>query len=456
MGQSAKLLRSGTFWIVLSYLLLLPIFFRPTLHGVDPVGYFSWLRSAVVEGSLDIANEFETLGIYRDYNYQNITLPTGFRYNQWSAGPALLWAPLYAAVHGAAALLHSVGVAAPTSGYEAPYLFVTAWSTTLYTLVGVWLVYDIARRSMHELVAALGVITVWLASPLLFYTYSSPFMSHALDFFAGALFLWVWQRTRPATSGWSWFWRGVVFGLCIFVRVQNVLLGGVLAFALLWNLLATHASWWKRIQMLLRNGLALGAGAAVLLAPLMLFWKVVYGAWVYNTYAITSQLDGIHMDLWRPRLLSLAFSNDHGLFFWSPVLLFSVIGLLYLLRQDLELGMLLIGVAALQFYFVSTLTNWNGGGPSFGARLLSGTLPSYAVGMAFFLHSLHGWLRIRWLALLCSVFIIWNFLLIVQYAMGTIPRSGAIDPVQLWRSQWSVVPDNLERIINILLTRRAS
>jgi hypothetical protein len=455
MTTVRRLARSGVFWILLCYALTLPVLFRPVLHGTDPVGYYVWLRSAVVDHNLDIANEFETLGIYRDYDYQNVTLPTGYRYNQWSAGPALLWAPAYAPLHALLTGMQAAGLPVIADGYWLPYTLVAGLATTLYALAGVFLVYFVARRYVGELPAALGAITVWLASPLLFYMYSSPFMSHALDFFANALFLWTWERTRPADRWTGWVGRGAALGLAIVIRVQNVFLVVIPGVYLIWQLLRRQAPLRRRLGRLLSHGIAFSAGLLLLVGPLMLFWKTVYGSWIYNTYAITNQLDGIRSDWLQPNLWQLGFSNDHGLFFWSPVLLVGLVGMFLAWRVDRQLGTVLLGAAGIHFYFVSTLTTWNGGGPSFGARMLVDSLPYFAVGMAFAVATLQQRVRLRYLALVCALFVLWNTLLIVQYALGTIPRGGPIDVTQLVIGQLRVIPDNVPRIIAALRARGA-
>ncbi|MBK8051597.1 MAG: glycosyltransferase family 39 protein [Anaerolineales bacterium] len=442
MTTARRLAHSGAFWILLCYGVTLPLFFRPVLHGVDPVGYFVWLRSAVVDHNLDVANEFEDLGIYRDFNYQNITLPTGYRYNQWSSGPALLWTPAYAPVHALLTGLHAAGVPVAPDGYGVPYTLATAFATTLYGLAGIFLLFRVARKYTGELPAALGVITVWLASPLLFYMYSSPFMSHTLDFFVNALFLWTWEQTRPAARWTGWVRRGAALGLAIVIRVQNVFLIVIPAVYLIWQLFQHATPMRSRLLHLLSHGVAFSGGLMLFVGPLMLFWKTVYGSWIYNTYAITNQLDGIHADFLRPHLWQLAFSNDHGLFFWSPVLLVALVGMVVAWRTDHELSAVILGAAILHFYFVSSLTTWNGGGPSFGARLLSGSLPYYAVGMAFAVAALHRWIRLRYLAILCGVFVLWNMLLLVQYALGSIPR-GADRPAATDRRPISGDPGQL-------------
>nr|HID13246.1 hypothetical protein [Anaerolineae bacterium] len=58
-----------------------------------------------------------------------------------------------------------------------------------------------------------------------------------------------------------------------------------------------------------------------------------------------------------------------------------------------------------------------------------------------------------WLAAACGLFIVWNGLLIVRYALEDIARSGAVPLDELIIGQFTVIPRYLGRIVQILLTR---
>lgn len=51
-------------WIVLAGLFVLAAvgLFKPWVHGADGMGYYSWLRSVVLDGDLNTANEYEHFG----------------------------------------------------------------------------------------------------------------------------------------------------------------------------------------------------------------------------------------------------------------------------------------------------------------------------------------------------------------------------------------------------------
>ena len=57
-------------------LAFLPLF-KPWIHGFDTVGYYSWLHSAVIDGNLDVKDEFAHYG----YGQERGITATGHTYN---------------------------------------------------------------------------------------------------------------------------------------------------------------------------------------------------------------------------------------------------------------------------------------------------------------------------------------------------------------------------------------
>src|SRR5207253_11152652 len=95
----------------------------------------------------------------------------------------------------------------------------------LYGCIGLLLCYSLARHIFGRRIGALAVATMWLATPLIFYTVIAPPWSHATSFMVVTLFLWLWYRTRRPegrTFG-EWALLGLSAGLMMLVREQDAL-----------------------------------------------------------------------------------------------------------------------------------------------------------------------------------------------------------------------------------------
>ncbi len=453
MHSATRRIDRGALFLAICVVLAAPLFFRPVLHGVDPVGYFSWLRAAVIEGSLDVRNTWNLKPegfIESDQSWLlTATTPTGFHHNQWAAGSAILWSPFYLVAHAGVLVARSAGVDIPADGMSAPYVVAASLGSVVYAFLAILMAYALARRFIPAPLAAGVALVMWLATPAVFYMYSSPLMSHANDLFLNTLlvYLWVRQRDTPTTAGAVAI--GLTIGMATWVRTPNALLMLVPAADALRVLLSHSGNLKERLAHLIQRVAPVGVGFALLFIPLMVFWRVVFGAWIANTYSIYGQF----LDLLNPRIGYVLFSSDRGLFTWTPVALLAVLGFLPLWQRDRRLSIMLAVAYIPQFYLIAA-TMW-GPGASFGNRYLLNLWPAFTLGLA----ALADWSRQRLklppaaLTLLGGAFVVWNLLLFAQYVLEWVPRMGEVDMGLLIRNQFLVVPHNLNRIIQILLTR---
>jgi ABC-type anion transport system duplicated permease subunit len=54
---------------------------------------------------------------------------------------------------------------------------------------------------------------------------------------------------------------------------------------------------------------------------------------------------------------------------------------------------------------------------------------------------------------ICCLSVIWNILLILQYALRTVPRYGPTDMLELVKNQFLIIPLNFWRLLEAWLTR---
>ena len=450
--------------LIIIFIVLFPLLFRPRVYGFDPVGYFSWLRSAVIDGNLDTTDE------YLRYGNEKIAgaTVTGYNHNPYAIGAPLLWSPFYLAAHAVESARSAITQSPSPDGYGDAYVWAISLGSALLGFAAVLILHRLARRLYGEPAATLGALAAWLASPLVFYMYSHPAMAHAADAFANALAFAAWfsvsgdarpgngpGQARPLPHSRDagprrWLLLGASIGLAALVRTQNVLIGLVPGVWLLAQAPAAFRSGEGRAR--LQSVAAFGLGALIAFAPQMIAWRVVYGSWIeLNPYAYTQ--DAGHFT-GTFQILPVLFSTDRGLFVWSPVLLFAMPGLAPLYAQHRRLAAFLIVHFVTQALLVSAWSVYNGA-LAFGARLLLQNTPTYVVGLAAFVDWLRrrGW-STRRIAAIGAGFVVWNFLLIVQYSVGTVPRTGAFPIGDLIAGQFTVLPTQFGRILTALLTRQ--
>jgi len=375
--------------------------------GVDPVCYYSFLRSMVFDGDLDFENEYRALdpqGVLLGYPLT----PRGRRPNGFSIGPALAVSPFYLAIHAGVNL---AGGAA--DGFSPPYHVSCFFALALYSLAGLILLFYWLKLFFDPRIAFAGTAITWFASSAVYYAWPMAFMPHAVSAFFVILFLFYTKKTRGRCDSRRWIVTGILIGLMSLVRWQNGL------FVLfLWPDLRTMVRKRILVPLLFAAGTAL-----VALLPQLIAWQLLYGRFF-------TVPQGSGFLLWsRPAIGRILFSTFNGLFTWTPVTLLAILGL------SLQLGkkayrtdaILLFILFLLQLFLNSTVRDWHGSW-GFGMRRFMNCLPVFAVGVGFLLKILAGigkGGKIR-LALPCmalSLLALWNYLFLVQYQLHLVARN---------------------------------
>ena len=100
-----------------------------TVYG-DGIFYYSWVRSAVVDGDIDFKNE------YTSFSTSQPIMKTGLPGNKYSIGASILWYPWFVWIH---TLVHK-------TGYEPIYQYGSGLVSVLYAFVGLVLLFRTLRK----------------------------------------------------------------------------------------------------------------------------------------------------------------------------------------------------------------------------------------------------------------------------------------------------------------------
>jgi hypothetical protein len=389
----------------------------PRIYASDEVEYFVFLRSLTFDRDLSFENEYRHFadagaggaGFTETFLGDRYTR-AGRRLNFATIGPALLWAPFYAAGHLAAGIL-----GAPQDGYSQPYITAVALGSAVYGWLAILLTASMAERWFGRgLGAALAVLA---GSPLLFYMYVAPVFSHACATFAVTLCLWTWLRVRERWSPAGVVWLGLTVGLMATMRDQAGLfaIGPALDFAR-WAL--ARRDW--------RRGVGLIAAGTV--ATIVAYSPQLLAARAVNGYFGPDESIGNKMSWSSPHAFGVLVDLEHGWLWWTPLALLSLAGLVAVasghIRARIEdgrwLGICLVVVVVLQIYINGAVESWNVAG-SFGHRRFVELTPLLVLGLAALttLPSLRA-RRLLWAVTALCVW--WNLGLLLQFGTHRMDR----------------------------------
>jgi len=299
-------------------------------------------------------------------------------------------------------------------------------STLAAVILGVLLYRVLLSMKIERGPALMAALGVGLLSPV--FAYSNAFYGHILS--AALLFgaFSLIRGERPEGVG-NLVGVGILLGYAVITEYPVILIAGVLAVYLVWRLVQRRA--WPRLIWAALPALLIGGG-------LMAYNQAVFGGPFRLGYGYSELWETQHqtgfMSLTMPHpdaLWGITFSPFRGLFFLSPLLLFSLPGFAFWWqsrRYRAEWWVSLASVGLMFLFNASSIMWW--GGFAVGPRYILPGLPFLALALGYGLSA--GWERrwARWLAValgLWSFVATWGLTLAGQAFPSDVIRNPLID-----------------------------
>ena len=345
----------------------------------DGFYYFAFLRSIVNDHDFSLANDYALIGI----GNEALLTPTATGYAQtaWSVGPALMWLPFYVVGDAGARYLAAHGATVAVDGSPYPYRQAICIAGLFYGLLGFWLCYRLATRYFPDAIAAMAMITMAFGSFMLWYLVKEPTMSHATSMCVVAAFLYAWSVTGGGRKPWHWAALGVLGGLMLAVRWQNLIF---FAFPGYDVALSTINGTDQERRTALVGGGVFAAGAVLGFLPQMLAWNAIYS----SPLAISPLSPRMYW--FSPAIVGMLWSSRNGLFASSPVTYFAAIGLIVWALRGSATARLSFLVFCLAVYVNASVADW-WGGAAYGARRFDGVIVLLVLGLAAGTEALRSW-----------------------------------------------------------------
>ena len=397
------------------------------------LGYYAWLRSLLIDHDWDFANEFDDHPVAGDYvppaSYKT---ELGRRANQWSVGPACIWAIFVVPGHY---VLLALGDWSPwaADGYSLPYQLLVGAASLTTSYAGLLFLYHICLQYARPSRAALSAILLTLGSTLIYYGTIEVSMAHGIAAAVLAGFVWYWLKTYGSMRWSRWLCVGLCLGAACLMRWQLATFAVLPAGEVLFLTVRTRDNLGKRLA-----GLTLSAfGAFIAFVPQMVAWRCVYGHW------LVEPIPQLAHHWLSPALWDVLLSQDRSLFYWTPICALALLG--YFLGRPnayAEPMSLLLVAFGLQIYALASV--WGQGlqldnvgnfagaflSRAYGMRHLTENIIALVPGLAILLERSSG-TRFRLVFGLGFFLALWNLLLISQYVEGLLPEIAGMDPQTL-------------------------
>ena len=449
--------------LLVLFLFSLPLM-NPWIRG-DGVGYYAYARAPLIEHSLDFTHDYQSAnGSFRGARLDDSGKPK-FEYltitshldNHFTVGPALLWSPFLLVAHAGVLVAREFGSSVAADGFSGPYRYAMAFGTALYGFLALLISFRLARKYVHPMWAFIATLAIWWASSLPVYMYFNPSWSHPHSAFTVALFLWHWERTLGERTLRQWLILALITGLMLNVYYPNLMVVAVLLLEALWqyreHFRGPSESAKTGILSLLSRQLLFGVVVCLCLLPTFISRWIVYGGPFETGYL------SIRDFLWAsPVFLKVLFSTNHGLLSWTPVLIFSLVGLMLFAYRSPLPGVPFLAGAVAFYFFISIYPDW-AGISSFGNRFFISLTSLFIFGLAVCLESVANRFSRPRTALLVSAVVLgclalWNLGMIYQWGNHLIPARGPISFSRAASNQFQVVPHQISSKMRAYFLRR--
>jgi hypothetical protein len=289
--------------------------------------------------------------------------------NAHPIGVALFQAPFFVIGH----LLTRWTNLSP-DGFTLYYQHAAGVSGVFWAIAGLVVLRALLRRHFSDAVTAATLIAILLGTNLFHYaTYDSSY-SHVYSFFLFACFLYLTDRWYERSTRHDAILMGIVAGLIVLVRHTNVLF--LIMFPLYGvSSVTTLGERWQHLRTQSTELLVMMAIALVVVAPQLLLYYQATGRFLVSSYG------SLGFQFTSPQLFGVLFSVQKGVFFWSPLLLAALAGLMFTRGQARALRVPGLMFLTANTYLIASWWDWQFGG-SYGHRGFVDALPLFAVGLA--------------------------------------------------------------------------
>ena len=315
----------------------------------DVAEYYYFLPAAFINHSLSLTTDASSQQFYR------LTRRT--------IGMSVLYSPFFFISHQAAKTCGYV-----QDGYSEPYKWGIQVGAIFYGLFGLWFCRKNLLMFFNETTTCISLLCVFMGTNLFFYTYGISAMPHSYLFFLYSVFIfcslnWILEHKTKYL-----YVLAFIAGLITLIRPTDIL---IVLFVPLFRINSIK-EFIDRLKFIVSKPLAVIFSIFLFMLPLifqMLFWKKYTGHYIVDMYSSERFFFN------DPQIANLLFSYRKGWLLYTPLMIFSIIGLVLAKFRFKEMLVFLLVFFITNVYLLSCWWDWGYGG-SFGCRAI---IQSYAV-----------------------------------------------------------------------------
>jgi hypothetical protein len=327
----------------------------------DVNNYYSYLPAVILHQDL-------TFNYPHPNPYWLLKAPNGAGVQKGTCGMAVMYLPFFLIGHKIA-----INTGVPTDGYSGPYSDMVHYGTFFYSLIGFLFLRKTLLRYFNDNVVAITLLCLFFGTNLFYYTVAEGEMTHSYLFCLFSALLWYIIRWHETYKIRFTIYIGLLLGLVTLIRPTEIIV------SLLFVLYDVNSlqSFKDKVRLLLKKWphlLVIAVCGLLVLSPQLIYWKWLTGDFLFFSYGTEERF------FWGdPKFIDVLFSWRKGWLIYTPIMIFSLIGLFFGKRYIPKLNISFKVYFLINLYIISSWWCWWYGG-SFGMRAL---IQSYCF-LAFF------------------------------------------------------------------------
>jgi hypothetical protein len=315
---------------------------------------------------------------------------------KYTYGVALMQTPFFLIAH---VLAKKIGLEA--NGFSIIYNRMIDIAAVFYTVFGLLVLYMFLINYTESKIAIITLIFIFLGSNLFYYSIFDTGMSHIYSFFLFSVFLFLSDKVLKANSNLMNAIFGLIIGLIISVRPVNIIF---LPTFFIFNSIQLN-----NLKVLLKPFILMSIIIFVVLMPQFLYWKYLSGNFLFYTYTNEGFTNFL-----SPKILQLWFSPNNGLLLYNPIILLTLVGLIFLWEYRLKLSLNISLYFILISYIFSSWWSWSYG-CSYGSRPFVEYYTILSLPLCYFSNYILNSNFKKYFLFIVVLFIGWNLKLIFSY-----------------------------------------
>jgi len=411
----------------------------------DVFGYYLYLPLTFIYHDLGLSDRSIIDTIIQQYHstgsfYQSFQSPTGDWVMRYPIGLSIMYSPFFFIGH-----LYALVSDYPADGFSMPYQYAIWWGSMLFAFTGIIVLRKVLQKFFQDKIVAVLLIVLTLGTNYTLHTsiHGQGAMPHDYLFTLYSFILWFTIRWHETYKIKYALLLALVCGLAMLSRPSEIV---ALLIPIFWGVYDKQTIYHK-INLIKEKKNQLIAFAIVLTALGFIqftYWKIYTGSFLFDSY----YNPGEGLDLFPPHTIDSLFSFRNGWLIYTPVMIFALIGFVFLYKKDKGLFAPFFIFFILNLWIVTSWTIW-WNGPSFGQRYLIASYPTLAIPLGFFLTTIFEKKKLYKysLGIILGFLICLNIFQSWQMASGILPTPRMTKAAYFAAFGETEIPENIEKML---------